>query len=48
MPSLSLNDARTWSATPYLRAISNALAESAAAEAEHHLSRAEAEQTPTP
>jgi 2-isopropylmalate synthase len=32
----------------YLRAISNALAESAAAEAEHHLSQAEAEQTPTP
>jgi 2-isopropylmalate synthase len=32
----------------YLRAISNALAESAAAEAEHHLSRAEAERTPTP
>jgi len=32
----------------YLRAISNALAESAAAEAEHHLSRAEPEQTPTP
>jgi 2-isopropylmalate synthase len=32
----------------YLRAISNAVAESAAAEAEHHLSQAEAEQTPTP
>ena len=32
----------------YLRAISNALADSAAAEAEHHLSKAEAEQTPTP
>jgi 2-isopropylmalate synthase len=32
----------------YLRAISNVLAESAAAEAEHHLSRAEAERTPTP
>jgi 2-isopropylmalate synthase len=32
----------------YLRAISNALAESAAAEAEHHLARAEAERTPTP
>jgi 2-isopropylmalate synthase len=32
----------------YLRAISNALAESAAAEAEHHLSQAEPEQTPTP
>jgi 2-isopropylmalate synthase len=32
----------------YLRAISNALAESAAAEAEHHLAQAEAEQTPTP
>ncbi len=36
------------SGTAYLRAISNALAESAAAEAEHHLSQAEAEQTPTP
>ncbi|HKF79870.1 MAG TPA: 2-isopropylmalate synthase [Thermoleophilaceae bacterium] len=36
------------SGTAYLRAISNALAESAAAEAEHHLSQAEADQTPTP
>jgi 2-isopropylmalate synthase len=32
----------------YLRAISNAVAESAAAEAEHHLSQAEAERRPTP
>src|SRR3954454_3251711 len=32
----------------YLRTISNALAEPAAAEAEHHLSQAEAAETPTP
>jgi 2-isopropylmalate synthase len=32
----------------YLRALSNVLAESPAAEAEHHLERAEAARTPTP
>ena len=32
----------------YLRALSNALADSAVAEAEHHLERAEAARTPTP